>query len=48
MIHIAFNSEYNVMQVLLNKELMTQLKFLALGMKIIIILVGLKHEIYVA
>lgn len=47
MIHITFNSEYNVMQVLLNRGLMTKLKFLVLGIKIIIILLGLKHEIYV-
>lgn len=46
MIHITFNSEYNVMQVLLNRGLMTKLKFLVLGIKIIIILLGLKHEIY--
>ena len=46
MIHITFNSEYNVMKVLLNRGLMTKLKFLVLGIKIIIILLGLKHEIY--
>lgn len=46
MIHITFNSEYNVMQVLLNRGLMTKLKFLVLGIKIIIILLGLKHELY--
>ena len=34
------------MQVLLNRGLMTKLKFLVLGIKIIIILLGLKHELY--